>query len=151
VIDGENFANGKTLVVSGSAPSLTISPALSGQLHQHLSQILAFEQPEKGRQRILDAMLDGFLPRHLAFAYPPRHVFLELGQQIEVVCDNETLEPDRRTLLVADGCRSECFKLIAQIAWPLQPIINIEKPWLPSHAFPPNPFNPMESEKLPID
>jgi Tfp pilus assembly ATPase PilU len=44
---------------------------LSGQLHQHLSQILALEQFEKGRRRILDAMLDGFLPRQLAFAYPP--------------------------------------------------------------------------------
>jgi hypothetical protein len=34
---------------------------------------------------------------------------------------------------------------------PLQPIIDIEKPWLPPHAFPPNPSNPMESEKQPID
>jgi hypothetical protein len=41
------------------------------QLHQHLSQILALEQFEKGGRRILDAMLDGFLPRQLAFAYPP--------------------------------------------------------------------------------
>jgi hypothetical protein len=41
--------------------------------------------------------------------------------------------------------------LIAQIAQPLQPIIDIEKPWLSPHAFAPNPSNPMESEKLPID
>ena len=34
---------------------------------------------------------------------------------------------------------------------PLQPIIDIEKPWLPPHAFAPNPSNPMESEMLPID
>jgi hypothetical protein len=39
--------------------------------------------------------------------------------------------------------------LIAQIAQPLQPIIDIEKPWLPPHAFAPNPSNPMESEMLP--
>ena len=43
------------------------------------------------------------------------------------------------------------IKLIAQIAQPLQPIIDIEKPWLPPHAFAPNPSNPMESEMLPID
>jgi hypothetical protein len=36
--------------------------------------------------------------------------------------------------------------LIAQIAQPLQPIIDIEKPGLPPHAFAPNPSNPMESE-----
>ena len=53
---------------------------LLDQLHQHLSQILALEQLEKGRRRILDAMLDGFLPRHFAFAYPPGHVFA--GQRI---------------------------------------------------------------------
>ena len=34
---------------------------------------------------------------------------------------------------------------------PLQPIIEIEKAWLPPHAFAPNPSNPMESEMLPID
>jgi hypothetical protein len=36
--------------------------------------------------------------------------------------------------------------LIAQIAQPLQPIIDTEKPWLPPHAFAPNPSNPMELE-----
>jgi hypothetical protein len=41
--------------------------------------------------------------------------------------------------------------LIAQIAQQLQPIIEIEKAWLPPHAFAPNPSNPMESEMLPID
>src|SRR3974390_3249073 len=48
-------------------------------------------------------------------------------------------------------CRPEAFKLIAQIAQQLQPIIEIEKAWLPPHAFAPNPSNPMESEMLPID
>src|SRR5262249_19171618 len=33
----------------------------------------------------------------------------------------------------------------------LQPIIDIEKSWLPPHAFAPNPSNPTESEMLPID
>jgi len=47
------------------------SPAFLIQLHEHLSQILALEQLDKGRRRILDAMLDGFIPRYLAFAYPP--------------------------------------------------------------------------------
>ena len=42
-------------------------------------------------------------------------------------------------------------KLIAQIAQSLQPIIDIEKPWLSPHAFAPNPSNLMESEMLPID
>jgi hypothetical protein len=41
--------------------------------------------------------------------------------------------------------------LIAQIAQSLQPIIDIEKPWLSPHAFAPNPSNLMESEMLPID
>jgi hypothetical protein len=41
--------------------------------------------------------------------------------------------------------------LIAQIAQPLQPIIDVEKPWLSPHAFAPNPSIPMESEMLPID
>ena len=43
---------------------------------------------------------------------------------------------------------SPCSGCLAQ---PLQPIIDIEKPWLPPHAFAPNPSNPMESEMLPID
>ena len=30
-------------------------------------------------------------------------------------------------------------------------LIDVEKPWLPPHAFAPNPCNPMESEMLPID
>ena len=34
---------------------------------------------------------------------------------------------------------------------PLQPIIDIEKLWLPPHAFAPNPSNLMESEMLAID
>jgi hypothetical protein len=38
--------------------------------------------------------------------------------------------------------------LIVQIAQPLQRIIEIEKAWLPPHAFAPNPSNPMESEML---
>jgi hypothetical protein len=37
------------------------------------------------------------------------------------------------------------------MAQSLQPIIDIEKPWLPPHAFPPNPSNLMESEMLAID
>jgi hypothetical protein len=41
--------------------------------------------------------------------------------------------------------------LIAQIAQSLQPIIDIEKPWLSPHAFAPNPSNLMESEMLAID
>jgi hypothetical protein len=41
--------------------------------------------------------------------------------------------------------------LIAQIVQQLQPIIEIEKAWLPPHAFAPNPSNPMESEMPPID
>jgi hypothetical protein len=41
-------------------------------------------------------------------------------------------------------CRPGRFKLIAQIARPLQPIIDIEKPLLSAQAFAPNPSNPME-------
>jgi hypothetical protein len=41
--------------------------------------------------------------------------------------------------------------LIALIAQQLQPINEIEKAWLPPHAFAPNPSNPMESEMPPID
>jgi hypothetical protein len=41
--------------------------------------------------------------------------------------------------------------LIAKIAQSLQPIIDIEKPWLSPHAFAPNPSNLMESEMLAID
>jgi hypothetical protein len=40
--------------------------------------------------------------------------------------------------------------LIARNAQSLQPIIDIEKPWLRQHAFAPIPSNPMESEMLPI-
>jgi hypothetical protein len=37
---------------------------------------------------------DGLLPGDLAFVYPPRHISLELGYEIEVVRDSVALEPD---------------------------------------------------------
>jgi hypothetical protein len=64
----------------------------SPELHQHLSEVLALEQLQKGHRRILDAVFDGFPPRELAFSYSPGHVFLELGQEIEVVRDDEALQ-----------------------------------------------------------
>jgi hypothetical protein len=46
-----------------------------------------------------------------------------------------------------------CQALYSAVATNLcsrQPIIDVEKPWLPPHAFALNTSNPMESEMLPI-
>ncbi len=58
-----------------------------------LSEVLALEQFEKGRGRVLDAVVYGFPPRDLAFAYPCGHLSLELGHEIEIVRDVEPLQP----------------------------------------------------------
>src|SRR5712671_197392 len=68
-------------------------PFASPQLYQHLSEVLALEQFEKGCGRVLDAVLYGFFPRDLAFVYPSRHLSLELGHEIEIVRDVEPLQP----------------------------------------------------------
>src|SRR5882724_11240087 len=68
-------------------------PFASSQLHQHLSEVLALEQFEKGCGRVFDAVVDGFPPCHLAFAYPRGHLSLELGHEIEIVRDVEALKP----------------------------------------------------------
>src|SRR5882762_10322152 len=65
----------------------------SSKLHQHLSEVLALEQLEKGCGRVLDAVVDGFPPCDLAFAYPRGHLSLELGHEIEIVRDVEALKP----------------------------------------------------------
>src|SRR6266850_1551750 len=65
----------------------------SSQLHQHLSEVLALEQFEKGRGRVLDAVVYGFPPCDLAFVDPSGHLSLELGHEIEIVRDVEPLQP----------------------------------------------------------
>src|SRR6267378_1475027 len=65
----------------------------SSQLHQHLSEVLALEQFEKGCGRVFDAVVDGFPPFDLAFVYPRGHLSLELGHEIEIVRDVEPLQP----------------------------------------------------------
>src|SRR4029077_3979588 len=56
-------------------------------------EVLALEQFEKGCWRVLDAVVDGFLPCDLAFVYPGGHLSLELGHEIEIVRDVEPLQP----------------------------------------------------------
>jgi len=77
---------GKDVSDVWSASSPTISPALLGQLHQHLSQILALEQLQKRCWRILDAMLDGFLlrarPKAACLAYPGGQLWLGAGRNV---------------------------------------------------------------------
>jgi hypothetical protein len=67
------------------------APLASPELHQHLSDVLAREQFEEGPWCVLDPLFDGLPPSELAFAYPPGHFFLELGQEIEVVRNDEAL------------------------------------------------------------
>jgi hypothetical protein len=49
----------------------------SRQLHQHLSQLLAPEQLEKGPRRIFDALLHTLFPHELAIAHPRGQVLAE--------------------------------------------------------------------------
>src|SRR5438876_2767384 len=65
----------------------------SSQLHQHLSEVLALKQFEKGCGRVLDAVVYGFPPCDLSFADPRGHLSLELGHEIEIVRDVESLKP----------------------------------------------------------
>src|SRR5882672_8467121 len=65
----------------------------SPELHQHLSEVLALEQFEKGGGRVLDAVVYGLPPYDLAFVYPCGHLSLELGHEIEIVRDVEPLKP----------------------------------------------------------
>jgi len=43
-----------------------------------------------------------------------------------------------------------CLELVAEIAQPLQSIIDIEKSWLPSHRIASDPSVTMESERVRI-
>src|SRR6266851_8632419 len=68
-------------------------PFASSKLHQHLSEVLALKQFEKGCGRVLNAVLYGFLPRNFPFVYPSRHLPLELGHEIQIVRGVEPLQP----------------------------------------------------------
>src|SRR5260370_25153832 len=65
----------------------------SPELHQHLSEVLALEQFEKGCGRVLDAVVYGFPPCDLAFLYPGGHLSLELGHEIQIGRDVVSLHP----------------------------------------------------------
>src|SRR5215472_4314462 len=73
---------GKRTPVSAFAKSL---PRLRGQTHDHLADVVAGEEAEKGLGRVLDALHNGFVPLDAPGLEPAAHLGEELRIEAQVV------------------------------------------------------------------
>src|SRR5215469_10750360 len=75
----------------------SLNNLIRSEPNEHLAGVLAFEETDEGRGRILDAVPDRLLPLELARFRPRAHLTQEFRRHVHIVGDDKAFdgEPER--------------------------------------------------------